>query len=198
MTFMTWLGEVRVGPAGHPALLANVADDALITEAMRLQREMPLEERDVWRAFCSADPDRGLRALRIEADVGNWNVEAWLSLVWEASEKEEVEFQFELADLLIEMPDAALGELLSTATSWLRRRRETYRTRSAGWTSVLSTLGQICRASTYGTGGRRQSSAMTTIWLRGPSMSRAASLRGYCSTSSWLTNPRLAAGSVWN
>ncbi len=140
--FMTWLGEARVGPAGHPELLANVADDALIPEAMRLQREMPWEEQDIWRRFCSADPDRGLRALRLEAAIGNWNVEAWQSFFWEVGEKEEVELQFELADLLIEMPDAALGELLSTATSWLRRRRETFTSKDGA--RFFRTLGQIC------------------------------------------------------
>jgi SIR2-like domain len=122
--FMTWLGETRVGPQGHPELLADVADGALIAEAMRLQREKPFEEDNIWQLFCSADPDRALRALSLEADAGNWQVEAWRSFIWAAGDKAEGEFQFELTDLLAKMPDAHLGELLSSATSWLQKVRE--------------------------------------------------------------------------
>ena len=79
---MSWMEEVRRGPWGHPELLANITDDALVKEAMRLQRERPFEEEDVWRLFCSADPDRALRALRLEADTGKWKIEAWQSLLF--------------------------------------------------------------------------------------------------------------------
>ena len=97
---------------------------------MRLQRERPIEEGDIWRLLCLADPDRALRVLRLEGVGGNWNLEAWQSFLWEASEKATAELQFELADLLLEMPDAPLGELLSSAASWLRRRRETFMNKS--------------------------------------------------------------------
>jgi hypothetical protein len=143
--FMTWLGETRVGPQGHPELLADVADGALIAEAMRLQRERPFEEDDIWQLFCSADPDRALRALSLEADAGTWQVEAWRSFLWAAGQKAEGEFQFVLADLLAKMPDAHLRELLSSATSWLQNVRKTLSTNHRpGGPSVLSALGPIC------------------------------------------------------
>ena len=40
-------------------------------------------------------------------------------------EKEEKDFQSDLADSLAKMPDAPLSNLLPSATSWLQRRRET-------------------------------------------------------------------------
>ncbi len=106
--FMTWMGEGRHGLDGHPELLADIADENILNEAMRLQREMPIEEGDIWRRLCLADPDRALRVLCLEGAGGNWNFEAWQSFLWEANEKATVEIQFALADLLLEMPDAAL------------------------------------------------------------------------------------------
>jgi hypothetical protein len=121
--FSVW-HESSYGPDGHPELLAHVADDALVKEAMRLQRERHFEEGDVWRVFCSADPDRALRGLKLDGDAGNWRPEAWRNLIWAAVDKGEPAFQFELADLLLRMPDAPLIELLPSVTSWLQRRRE--------------------------------------------------------------------------
>jgi hypothetical protein len=116
--------ESHTGAQGHPELLARVPDDALVNEAMRLQRERQFEEGDVWRVLCSADPERALRGLRHDEDRSEWNVDAWRPLLWVASEKGEPEFQFDLANLLLRMPDRPLGELLPAAASWLQRRRE--------------------------------------------------------------------------
>jgi NAD-dependent SIR2 family protein deacetylase len=121
--FSVW-HESSYGPEGHPELLETVADDALVKEAMRLQRERHFEEGDVWRVFCSADPYRALRGLKLDGDADNWQPEAWRNLIWAAVEKGEPEFQFELADLFLRMPDAPLVELLPSITSWLQRRRE--------------------------------------------------------------------------
>ena len=121
--FSVW-SESSYGREGHPELLAKVSDDSLVKEAMRLQREQQFEEGDVWRVFCSADPDRALRGLRLEGGEGNWPPDAWRSLMWAAAEKGEAEFQFDLADLLLRMPDASLVEILPAVTSWLQRRRQ--------------------------------------------------------------------------
>jgi hypothetical protein len=116
--------EMRSGPDGQPELLADVADDALVKEAMRLQRERHFEQGDVWRVFCSADPERALRGLRLEADNDQWDAEAWRCLLWAANDKGDAPFQFALADLMSTMPEEPLSELLPAATSWLQRQRE--------------------------------------------------------------------------
>jgi hypothetical protein len=116
--------ETHTGPEGNPELLANIADDQLVREGMRLQRERNFEQGDVWRLFCSADPERALRGLRIEAGSGQWDPEPWRCLLGAASEKGDIAFQCELANQLQRMPDDPLRELLPAATSWLQRRRK--------------------------------------------------------------------------
>lgn len=118
--FHFW-SEMRSGPSGKPELLATVADDRLVQEAMRLQRERHYDQGDIWRVFCTADPERALRGLQLEAANNQWQPEAWRSLLWAASDKEDAAFQIALADLMLQMPDAALSDLLSAATSWLQR-----------------------------------------------------------------------------
>lgn len=120
--FHSW-HEMRSGPDGQPDLLDRVADAGLVKEAMRLQLERRYDQGDIWRVFCSADPERALRGLRLEADNGEWDAEPWRCLLWAANDKGDNSFQFELADLMLKMPDAPLRELLSAATSWLQRRR---------------------------------------------------------------------------
>ena len=121
--FHVW-HESRFGPEGHPELLAKIADDVLVKEAMRLQQERRFEEGDIWRVLCSADPERALRGLRADAAAGQWNAEAWRCLLWTAAEKSDQALQIELADMLLGMPDGPLGELLPSASTWLQRRRE--------------------------------------------------------------------------
>ena len=120
--FHVWT-ESRSGPDGQPELLADIADDRLVKEAMRLQRERHFEQGDVWRAFCSADPERALRGLRLEADNAQWDSEAWRCLFWETNEIGDAAFQFALADLVLKMPEAPLRVLLPTVSSWLQKRR---------------------------------------------------------------------------
>jgi hypothetical protein len=116
--------ESRSGPDGQPELLEHIADAGLVKEAMRLQRERHFEQGDVWRVFCSADPERALRGLRLEVGDGQWDAEAWRCLLWAANDKGDASFQFGLADLMSKMPEPSLRELLPAATSWLQRRRE--------------------------------------------------------------------------
>jgi hypothetical protein len=121
--FHFW-SESITGPDGEPALLASVADERLVKEAMKLQRERYFEQGDVWRVFCSADPDRALRGLVLESDNGEWNVEAWRCLLWAATDKGDATFQGMLAGRILAMPEGPLKELLPVATSWLQRRRQ--------------------------------------------------------------------------
>lgn len=122
--FSSWHDGVRYGFDGHPELLEKIADDGLVKEAMRLQREQYFEEGDIWRKFCSADPGRALQGLRQEANNGRWEPAAWRDFLWAAGDNGEPELQFELADLLLRMPDAPLEEHLPSVTSWIRQRRE--------------------------------------------------------------------------
>ncbi len=121
--FHSWM-ESRSGPDGHPELLKGIADDGLVQEAMRLQRERHFDESDLWRVFCLSDPERALRGLILESNGGRWNPEAWRSLIWTATEKGDGDLFAALAGQLLAMPDPTLVSLLDSATSWLRQRRE--------------------------------------------------------------------------
>jgi hypothetical protein len=121
--FSSW-SESSSGPIAHPELLAAVVDENLVKEALRLQRDRHFEEGDIWRVFCSVDPERALRGLQFEASSDRWEALAWRDLLWAANSKDDPDFQFELADSVLKMPDDALVEILGSATSWLQTRRE--------------------------------------------------------------------------
>lgn len=120
--FSMWHTE-RVGLNGHPDLLAEVEDDRLVQEALRLQQEQHFDEGNLWRVFCNADHERALRGLKHESDVGRWDPGAWRHLLWAAAEKEDVAFQHDVAGLILAMPAPTLLEILHAATSWMARQR---------------------------------------------------------------------------
>ncbi|QRF50542.1 hypothetical protein D4A92_03290 [Rhizobium rosettiformans] len=115
--------EVRSGPDGEAEKLANVSEERLVEEAMRLQREDNFQQGDIWRVFCAADPGRALRGLLSEAEGKNWNSEAWRSLINAAMNVEATDFQERLANAVLDMPNATLLEILTPATQWLERKR---------------------------------------------------------------------------
>jgi hypothetical protein len=121
--FKRWM-ELGSGPSGTPDLLSEIPDDRVVQEALRLQQERYFEQGDLWRVFCSADPDRALRGLRANAVAGKWEAEAWRYLLWSAGDKGDDAFQTELADLLLGGPDDMLKLVLPAAVSWLQRKRE--------------------------------------------------------------------------
>jgi hypothetical protein len=116
-----------MGPHGQPRVLAEVTDDALVAEAMRLQRERPFDHDDVWRLLCEADPERAYRGLQSDARSSHWEPTAWRDLLWIAADKGDPALQFELAESLLTMPEGKLAEVLEPAASWLQKRRETLR-----------------------------------------------------------------------
>jgi hypothetical protein len=122
--FDGWQGSVVSGPRGHPELLLGIADDRLVEEATRLQAERYFAESDLWSVFCQADPDRALRGLRASAEAGNWDPKAWEGLLWAAHQKGEAQFQRELADALLQSPNAAVRPFLAAAVAWLQQRRD--------------------------------------------------------------------------
>lgn len=118
--FSHWM-EMRSGSDGEAGKLADVSDDSLVEEAMRIQREDNFHQGNIWRVFCAADPDRALRGLLLET---NWNSEAWRSLINAAINVETVAFQKGLADELLKMPDVNLADILTPATQWLASKYE--------------------------------------------------------------------------
>jgi hypothetical protein len=121
--FNSW-HETRVGPSGHPDLLSSVPDGQLVREAMRLEQDRRYEEGDLWRVFCSADPERALRGLRADSESDRWDGDAWRCLLWAAHDKGEAPFHCEIGDVLLRAPVSSLQTFLPAAAAWLQRRRE--------------------------------------------------------------------------
>lgn len=133
--FLSW-HESRSGPSGHPENLASIDDSTLVAEALRRQQENQFEEGETWRLLCQAEPDRALRALRSDAEKGQWREEAWRPFFWAADDIEDLNFQRAITDLLLEMPNDSLAPVLPSATSWLRRQAEALRSsgnRDGSW-----------------------------------------------------------------
>lgn len=120
--FQSWV-RTSTGPAGDIALLKDVPDAALVGEALRIERERQFDQRDLWRLLCSSDPDRAFRGLSAEANAGNWIANAWRSLIWAADGSLEDTLKVEIADAVLAMPAAALGELIDTIAEWIRKHR---------------------------------------------------------------------------
>ncbi|RCW27590.1 SIR2-like protein [Ciceribacter lividus] len=137
--FSHWM-EMHSGPDGEAEKLANVSEERLVDEAMRLQREDSFHQGDIWRVFCAADPARALRGLLSEAQANNWNSEAWRSLFNAAMNVEATDFQNTLADAVLDMPDATLTEILTPATQWLERKRESIGTHFLALWDKMGTL----------------------------------------------------------
>lgn len=120
--FHIW-SETRVGPEGDVSLLKNVPDEKLVEEALRIESEQSFDQGELWRLFCSSDPDRAFRGLLAEAEKGIWSAYAWRSLLWAIGESFEGELKAEIADAILDMPGTALGELADTVVNWIRIHR---------------------------------------------------------------------------
>jgi hypothetical protein len=144
------------GPRGRPEDLAEVADDALVSEAMRLQRERRLDQGDVWHTLCHADPERAHRGLKSEARSHHWEAAAWRDLLWAAVNKGDPALQFELAESLLDMPEAVLAEVVHPAASWLQIRRDTLKGDPAGEKSFLCVWDRLAGLTYLRDGARVQ------------------------------------------
>jgi hypothetical protein len=122
--FPVWVGSVHSGPHDDPKLLAGISDDRLVREAMRMQAEQYFAQGDLWIVFCRSDPERALRGLRADSEMGRWDAKAWEGLLWAAQQQGEAQLQHDLADALLLAPNAAVGPFLSAAVMWLQHRRE--------------------------------------------------------------------------
>jgi hypothetical protein len=120
--FHSW-SESSSGPSGQPDLLTNVADDRLVVEAMRIQRERFWDQGDLWRVFCQADPEKALRGLIAHTGAGAWDPEAWRPLIWTVTEGGEPEILGQVVDRIIAMPDEHLRDLHDTVAALVQRQR---------------------------------------------------------------------------
>lgn len=118
--FHFW-SESRTGPDGDVELLKDVPDATLVRDALRIQSERQYDQGDLWRKFCSSDPDRAFRGLSAEGASGTWDAGAWRALLWAADERLDDALKVAIADAMLAMPEALLGELAGTVADWLNK-----------------------------------------------------------------------------
>ncbi|WP_181790342.1 SIR2 family protein [Myxococcus llanfairpwllgwyngyllgogerychwyrndrobwllllantysiliogogogochensis] len=109
----------KSGPQGEVGVLKSVPDNELVREALRLQQEPASEQRDVWKLLCSADPERGLRAVAFEADADRWELPVLDGLLGAAYNVESHEFQVVLAQTLLRAPDSFMDSIGRSVMSWM-------------------------------------------------------------------------------
>jgi len=110
----------------RPILLAGIADDRLVREAMRIQAEQYFAQGDLWFVFCRSDPEGALRGLRADSEIGRWDAKAWEGLLWAAQQQGEARLQQELADAVLLAPNTVVESFVSAAVMWLQQRRRCF------------------------------------------------------------------------
>ncbi len=116
--FLAW-SQVSWGSKSHPERLADVPEDRLPSEALRIQQEQPFDERDLWDQFCQTNPEKALRSLKLASENGEWNPELWAPLLSPLIPA-DLPSILEVAKCLLAMPDETVTVLLPPAASWLR------------------------------------------------------------------------------
>ena len=106
----------------RPILLAGIADDRLVREAMRIQAEQYFAQGDL----CRSDPEGALRGLRADSEIGRWDAKAWEGLLWAAQQQGEARLQQELADAVLLAPNTVVESFVSAAVMWLQQRRRCF------------------------------------------------------------------------
>lgn len=79
--FKVWLGDVRRGPFGDAAPLAQAPIEKRVEIAAALEQHHTFDQSDVWQVYCHDDPDGALDALVASAEV-TAQTDRWRSLLY--------------------------------------------------------------------------------------------------------------------
>lgn len=189
--FHSW-HESLTGPDGDIDLLTGVPDATLVKEALRIEREKQFDQGDLWRKFCSSDPDRAFRGLVAENHEEGWNAYAWRALISATGEPFESPLRSEIADAMLAMPDTVLNELSHAIADWLRVHRKFLDNEDSGVDSRLWLLWDLLaeRVFVNDTAGNPQAEDLITLALNLPGGVLACLLIDHLAAS----NPAPGAG----
>ncbi|MBI1651383.1 SIR2 family protein [Hyphomicrobium sulfonivorans] len=79
--FKAWLGDVRSGPFGDAAPLAQAPIEKRVEIAAELEQQHTFDQSDVWQVYCHDDPEGALDALVASAAVTG-QIDRWRSLLY--------------------------------------------------------------------------------------------------------------------
>ena len=72
--------------------------------------------------LCRSEPDRALRGLKAQADVGEWPAWAWRPFLWAGDKIEDTDTVCLIAELLLNWPQDEFSEISDTASWWLNQK----------------------------------------------------------------------------
>ena len=107
-------------------LLEDMPDSKLIEEALKSQREIPVDQFGLWNAYCLSDPERAFRLLKEEEAGNKWNLYAWRALFSATRESQNGTLLVNIADAICEFPESILGELADAIAIWVEENQDTF------------------------------------------------------------------------
>jgi hypothetical protein len=116
--FHVWLGSGST-VVGDAEKLQDVPDVELVATAKKIAAAADFLDGDNWHELCLSDPDRALRGLDASATAGDWPKTFWQQLLWARKEYAQPETRARIAQLLLEWPPEAFGEIVSATSAWL-------------------------------------------------------------------------------
>ena len=119
--FHIWTGGVTE-VVSDPDKLKNVPDNELVAAAKQAQEKADFLEGDAWEMLCRSEPDRALRGLKAQADVGEWPAWAWRPFLWAGDKIEDTDTVCLIAELLLNWPQDEFSEISDTASWWLNQK----------------------------------------------------------------------------
>ena len=101
---------------GDPGKLANVPDERLVTEAMKVAERADFMDSNAWQALCQSDPSHALRGLEAEVASNTWEARAWRPFLWAANKIQDPDSVMRIAALLLSFPKEKLATSENTRT----------------------------------------------------------------------------------
>ena len=137
--FGVWsTGVTTYGPQGDVDLLEGVEPERLVRRAIEISGEDPMEQGEVWRLLCAADPHRALTGLLTALEAGDADVAAWRSFLWATAESEVADVHAAALEA-VQRQDFPRG-LVHPVLDWLMRRRSLVPLETEGLLSLWDRL----------------------------------------------------------
>lgn len=115
-------GSAFIGARGDPAVLAELPNDQVVAEALRLLQADWLGHGDVWRQFCRNSPLQALRAVLSADGADRWRPEITSPLLDVARETDDAELQAGIGNLLATIPPGHLVDVAAAGAWWVWER----------------------------------------------------------------------------
>ncbi|WP_158515680.1 SIR2 family protein [Pararhizobium polonicum] len=117
--FHSWHESSAERLLSQPEKLKDIPDQELVEVALKEDAEADFGDGQNWRSICEREPDRALRALIVDAEMGRWRANAWRQLLLSAAIAADPIAAEQVSSRLLQWPDASFSEIASYAAEWL-------------------------------------------------------------------------------